>query len=935
MMMKKVLFLGAALSFLILPAAWSLAQESERGSSSGMFQRTDPEKTDGNQQLPGLNSPSPPSGLSRPGRPTAGLRGGEERTGAENRLRGKADTAPPAMPLPSSVEESFRQSPVPLGEVFSADSRVAPAFKDPIAEQEEKLQKSIFTELVTAPEDLSLRERVRLFRGLDEVRQSAYLKTLSPNERRPFLAVVGEEQSVWSLQDLKSPGVERNLKQFGFQFFETLDPAFLPDRMAPVGPDYILGPGDTLVIDLWGAIEGHYETTVDRNGTLTLPKIGAVNLWGQSFAQARETLRQQVAKYFSNFEINVTMGGLRSIQVYLVGEVNSPGTYTVSSMATILNALTLAGGPSRSGSLRDVQLVRAGQVISRVDFYDFFMAGDRSRDLRLQSGDTIHVPISGAQVGVAGDVRRPAIYELKGGETLHDLLQMAGGFQSTAYLKKVQVERVLAHEGRKVIDLDLAPAASEDAAALDFAMQDRDFVQVYSISPAKNRYVKLKGYVARPGLYQFEQGMRISDLLLRYDNLLPFYYTEAVEILRLRPPLYVPEKITVNLRQALAHQPEDDIYLVAHDEVTVFSREEMEEAASVRVSGAVQNPGTFRFFDNMTVRDLVIAGGNVKRGAYLGDAEVTRFEHSAQGTSSRQILIDLGDALAGDPEHNLWLHPDDHLFVRAIPDFADKPLIRVEGEVKFPGEYAIGKGEKLSSLLARAGGFTDKAYLRGSTFTREAVQAMQQKRFQELILEQEQEILRASTEIASGALSAEEIKAAQTLLESRQEMIAKLKELPITGRMVVNLAPLDDLRDSEYDIELEDGDTLTIPTNPKTVTVLGQVYNPITLTFNPSKSVSYYLNKVGGTKDDANTDEMFIVRADGTVFSKQQAGAGVSWDSENFRWVFGGFNNTQIYPGDTILVPEEFKRIDIMREVKDLTQIFYQIALGAAAVASF
>ncbi|WP_305043730.1 SLBB domain-containing protein [Geoalkalibacter sp.] len=838
-------------------------------------------------------------------------------------------------PEPSRVEQGFRQAPVILGEAVERRESLAPQSQDPMTVRREEFQAALYLELVTADESLSLRDKAKMFRELDETRRRTYLQSLGVEERRQFLAATGEQESPWYLQDLRAPTVDRDLKQFGFRFFETENPAFLPDRLAPVGPDYVLGPGDTLEIHLWGAIDGRHEVTIDRNGVINVPRVGAITLWGQTLTQGRDSIRREISKYFSNFEMNVSLGALRSIQVFLVGEVRQPGTYTLSSMATILNALTLAGGPTRNGSLRAVQLVRGGQVVAEVDFYDFFTAGDRSRDLRLQAGDTVHVPIAGAQVGIAGDVRRPAIYELKGGETLGDLLRLAGGFQSTAYLRKVQVERVLAHQSRKVIDLDLGEEPLAAEAGFDFVLADRDMVQVYSIAPVKNRYVVLKGYVARPGPYQLQEGMRLADLLLRYDNLLPYYYPGFAEVLRLEPPLYQPRKLTVNLAAALTGDPEENLLLQEHDEISIFSREEMEEGAQVRVSGAVQNPGLFRYFEQMRVRDLIVAAGNLRRGAFLDEAEITRFEHGAQGTQTRQLLIRLDKALAGDPDHNLSLHPDDQLFVRQLPDFHEKATVRLEGEVRFPGEYTVAKGETLGSLLARAGGFSDRAYLRGAVFTRESVRQLQQERIEQLIREQEQAALRVSSEIAGGAMSRDDIQSAQALLDARQELLRKLRETPVTGRMVVRLAPLEDFRGSEYDIELVGGDVLHIPTNPRTVMVLGQVYNPITLTFSPGKTVANYLTQVGGPKEDANTRQMFIVRADGTVLSQNQTGSGLSWDRENFRWVFGGFNNTVMYPGDTLLVPEKFQRIHIMREIKDLTQIFYQIALGAAAVASF
>ncbi len=860
----------------------------------------------------------------------------------EEKDRVKQEETPEKAPEKSTVENLFLRPPVPVGTALGGESRIA---KDVVGKDVDKKKEKIVSEeekkrayflLFAEREELSAVEKSRLYQTLDAKQKQSYLQSLSPQERKSFLTALGEEAR-WYNRDLKPGEIDRDLKQFGYDFFKERDAgqALSPELLAPVGPDYVVGPGDTLDIDIWGAINGNFEVTVDRSGDIVIPKIGAVHVWGQSFAQAKETIHRKISKYYNNFELNVAMGALRSIQVYLVGEANNPGTYTLSSVSSILNALAAAGGPTKTGSLRNVQLVRQGKVVSTVDFYDFFLAGDRSRDVRLHSGDTIHVPVAGPQVGVAGDVRRPAIYELKSQETLRDILQMAGWVNATAYLKKVQVERVQAHRARTVIDLDLDDLAGRDGEVLDFPLQDRDLIKVAPIAQVANQYVWLKGYVAHPGPYQLTPGLRLADLLLSYDNLLPYYYPGTVELLRLQPPLYKPQRATVNLEKALAGDPEHNIALWEHDEIRVFSRDEMEETTEISISGAVLNPGDFRLYDNMRVRDLVVAAGNLKRSAYLGQAELTRFVAEGEETRTNRLIIDLERALAGDPGNNLLLQPNDSLFVRAIPDFAEKQSVELKGEVRFPGVYTLAKGEHLSSVIARAGGFTDKAYLRGAVFSRESLKEQQRERLEKLIRDQEQEVVRASAEIAQGALTPEELRSAESILTARQQLVQKLIDLPVTGRMVVHMAPLEDFRGSEYDVELMGGDALAIPENPQSVTVLGQVYNPVSLTFRPGKTVSYYLNNVGGPKEDADTSEMFVVRADGTVYSKQQAGMGVRWDSENFRWVFGGFNNTPLYPGDTVLVPEKFARIDIMREIKDLTQIFYQIALGAAAVASF
>ena len=914
----KILPLLAA---LLCPLA-SFAQEVEPlPSGSATFALPFPSAgVPRSSPLPGLPGEAAKNPLARPG---TGPAGDDKEPGAE------AERKPSEPPQKSQAEEFFYLPETAVGGAVGSQEKITR--KEPDAKAIEA--ETPFYLLLVNGSTLSDPEKTNLFLRLDREKQNKYLESLSTRERQAFLKSLGQDKR-WYLQDLRGEPVDRDLNQFGYDFFVNGTGGFAPERLAPVGPDYVVGPGDTLVISLWGAIDGTHEATIDRNGNIFLPRVGAIQVWGQTYAEARDTIRRQIGKYFKNFELNVGIGELRSIQAYLVGEVNTPGTYTLSSVSTVLNALAAAGGPAKTGSLRKVHLVRKGQTIAVIDFYDFFLGGDRSRDARLQSGDTIHVPVVGPLVGVAGDVRRPAIYELKENESLADLLHMAGGVSSTAFLKKVQVERVEAHRKKVTLDIDLTGMGQGNVKPA-FVPQDRDLVLISSISPARTSYILLKGYVAHPGRYQFFDGMRIADLVLPYENLLPDYFPGMAEILRLQPPLLRPEKLTIDLAKALEGDPQHNLPLQEYDEVQLFAREEMEEIPEVIVSGGVHKPGAYRYFDKMTVRDLIVAAGNVKRGAYLADAELSRHLPRGRETQTERINFDLQKALAGDAAHNLALQPEDHLFVRAVPDYAERLAVQVVGKVLFPGTYAIGKGETLSSLLERAGGFAEDAYLRGATFSRESVKAIQKDRIEKLVWEQEQQIARVAADIAQGALSPEELQSTQTILANRKAVLEKLRQMPVTGRMVVHLDDLNKFKGSPYDIPLMDGDVITVPENPKSVTVLGQVYNPISLAHQPGKPVSYYLASVGGATENAAADEMFIVRADGTVLSRQNSSIGINWDDDNSRWTFGGFNSAELYPGDTLLVPEKVKKLDIMREVKDLTTILYQMALGAAAVASF
>ncbi len=727
----------------------------------------------------------------------------------------------------------------------------------------------------------------------------------------------------------KAGNVSLKLRQFGYDFFRT--GGFMADSQALVGPDYIIGPGDSLRIDTWGNVEGHYPVTVDRNGEIVLPKVGVINLWGQTFAQAKETIRKQINKYFKNFEINVTMGSLRSIQVFLVGEVKAPGTYQISSLSTLVTALSSVGGPAKSGSLRKIQLLRNGNLISTIDLYTFFLSGDKRADMRLQSGDTIFVPIAGAMIGVAGNVRRPAIYELLGDETVQDALTLAGGLTPTAYLQKILINRVDSHRSRVVLDLNLDSPSAE---ALQVAVQDRDMIKVAPIALITG-YVTLDGYVARPGNYQLTPGMHLRDLIINYDNLLPEFYPDLAQIVRISPPEFRPELLTINLESALQGIPEHNLLLQEYDTLRLFSRQQMEELPQVTVSGAVLKPGDYRLYGNMTIKDLLTAAGNFKRDAYLGEAELTRYALVGKETQSELITIDLDKILSGDPQGNFLLQPYDHLVVRAVPDLNKQSKVKILGKVMLPGNYTIAKGERLSSVLRRAGGFTNEAYLRGAILTRESAKVIQKQRMQQLIFEKEQEIARAAADIAAGAVSPEQVESAQIILASRQAALEKLRLMPLIGRMVVNLSPVEEFSRSEYDVIVMDGDTLMIPDNPKSVTVLGQVYNPISIIFRPGKSVSYYLSKVGGPTKSADPPQMFIIRADGSVISKKQSGTGVNWDNTTHRWTSGGFNTAELYAGDTLIVPEKVNKISAMRLLTDISTIFFQTAVGAAAVASF
>ncbi|MBW4057008.1 MAG: polysaccharide biosynthesis protein, partial [Proteobacteria bacterium] len=709
----------------------------------------------------------------------------------------------------------------------------------------------------------------------------------------------------------------KNIRQFGYDFFRPESQGFAALTDIPVGPDYILGAGDRIVLTLWGSVEGSYELEINRSGEIVLPKVGTVTVAGVPFGQLPALLKARLSTVFRDFQLNVTMGKLRLIKVYLVGEVSAPGDYSISSLSTLINALSAAGGPTRNGSLRSIAIMRAGKVAETVDLYDFFLKGDKSRDIRLQPGDTIFVPRIGPVAGIAGNVRRPAIYELKGEKTLKDLLALADGINPTGYLQRIQIARVVAHDKKIVTDINLDPKSIGTvivSLTSSIPLQDMDLVKVFPIDSTLRGYVRLEGYVLRPGDYALKPGMRVDDLLQKDDNLLPEYYTTSGQIIRLCPPDFHPEVIYFNIDQALAKNPAQNLELHEFDTVRIFSRWEMEEMPHVIISGEVQKPGSYRLLQNMRVRDLLTFAGNPKLTAYLKDAELTRLNRSADSVTSYSIKINLNEAIKGSAKDNILLEPFDEITIRRIPNWADETerYITLKGEFVFPGTYPLFKGEKLSSVIRRAGGFTDKAYLKGAKFTRASVRDLQQKRMDEFITTAEMNLNTKMAEQASTASSPEELAAAKASLEGVHQSLLLLKNAKAEGRMVIKLTQPERFVGSNSDIQVMGGDVLEVPQSNNSVSVLGRVVNPTSFIRQKGKDVDYYLEQAGGTTQDSEASEVYVVRANGSIFSNQQYSTVAS--------LFGqGFYSQPVEAGDVIVVPQRYDKTPVMRSIKDIT----------------
>lgn len=644
-----------------------------------------------------------------------------------------------------------------------------------------------------------------------------------------------------------------SVKQYGYSFFYKPPETFLPVQAVPVGADYTIGPGDSIKILIWGSVQGEYSLTVDNNGQIAIPKVGAVHVSGLTYGQLRQVMDRELARLYNNFQVNVTLDNLRTIPVYVVGQARFPGSYAVSSLSTLISALFAAGGPSKSGSMRDIQVRRGKSLIVHFDMYDFLLRGDKSRDIRLQPQDVIFIPPIGPlaaigaaskePVGVAaekgkaeavvfkeeqslvgGPIKVPGIFELKNERTLTDLLNLGGGLADTAFKGRVQVLRVQHHQQMVLFEDDLDKVLMGKVP--NIPLVDGDFVKIF----------------------------RVPDVI---------------------------EK-------------------------------------KVRLAGAVKKPGEFGLRNEMRVKDLIEYSGGLLMEANRREAEITRITITQEGPETSRIYINLSRALSGSPRDNILLRPNDYVFIRSIPDWRLYQLVKIEGQVQYPGNYAIKQGETLSSLLTRAGGFTNRAYNKGAFFTREVVKKMQIEHLKRVVDRIEAEMLSASTVRLETALDKEEAGQQKSIAAKQQQFLAKMREIVPLGRVVIRLDDPERLRGTPDDLVLEEGDSLLVPSIQQTVNVLGSVVNPTAVVYDPYLTVKDYIAQVGGANKNADLKSIYVIKVNGSALS----GGGA--------WLFGArVASARLDPGDTIVVPEDLERVPWLKTVKDIAGILGNIALMA------
>jgi polysaccharide biosynthesis/export protein len=732
------------------------------------------------------------------------------------------------------------------------------------------------------------------------------------------------------------PSGQEALKPFGYDLFEGVPSTFAPVSDIQVPIDYIVGPGDTLDIQLYGNEPATYELTVQRDGRIDFPKLGPIMVSSMTFDQARTAIEQRVAKQLIGTRVSVTIGDLRSIRVFVLGEAEKPGSYTVSGLSTMTNALFVSGGVKKIGSLRNIQLKRNGQLVSTLDLYDLLLHGDTSGDRQLLPGDVIFIPPIGNTVSVDGAVRRPAIYELKKEKTVEQIIDIAGGLTPDADAKLGQLERILPSNLRQMRNIDLTVAASR-ATELD----NGDKLKIPEIRPTLENSVELTGYVFRPGKFEYRAGLRLSDVLNSFDELRPNADPHYIMIRREVPPEEKVQVVSADLKRALtARGSAADPELRPRDQIFVFnlsaSRERilqpvirtLELQATpdtpeqiVSIDGRVKAPGKYPLEPSMHVSDLIRAGGSLEDAAYRGQAELTRYAvGSGDARQTELIPVDLAAIWRGTPGADLQLQPYDVLVIKPIPMWMEPGTIELAGEVRFPGKYPIHQGETLHSVLQRAGGFTDIAFPEGAVFIREELKKREKDQLELLANRLQSDLAALSLEaVASSATTSGGgggATAAQGLVIG-QQLLGQLRNTKPVGRLVIDVeAVLKGRSGGPYDVLLREGDKLVIPKKTQEITILGEVQSPTSHVFEPGLSRDDYIAKSGGATQKADTKRIYIVRANGDVIS----GSRMGW--------FRRSQSVEMRPGDTIVVPLDTERVPMLPLIQAVTTIIYNLAIG-------
>lgn len=752
-------------------------------------------------------------------------------------------------------------------------------------------------------------------------------------------------------EQMVADSVGRPLPLFGQSLFVQAPSTFSPVDFMQVPSDYIIGPGDELQIRIWGQVEANLRVIVDRSGQIYIPQVGQISVAGLHYGDLEQHLKTEISKIFKNFNVTANIGRLRSIQVVVVGNARYPGTYTISSLSTLVNAIFASGGPTPQGSLRHILVRRDGATITDFDFYALLIKGDKSKDVRLLPGDVLHIPHVGPLVAMAGSVNSPAIYEARENSTLDDLIEIAGGLSTVADTSKITIDRFVNHEARKTLEFPY------DQESRTLPLQDGDIVRVFSIVPRFEETVTLRGEVSNPGRYPWKPGMRISDLIPDAQALLSRrYWRNRAAIVNGRATEYpvgsrptvgqqpaagnttngnspagagstnVPNSINSNLPEnvpegAGSSNLGDALYAQNQQNPTSSDSSKTRDHPSGSAnpsptSGSNPNPNT--------VKDVA---DDVRRYApeINWDYAIIQRVNPIDLTSKLIWMSPRKAILEHDPASNLELQPGDIVTIFSqrdisVPQTERSQYVIIEGEVVRPGIYKLETNETLRSVLQRAGGLTPNAYVYGSQFTRESARVDQQRSLNELANSMEVQIRQSAVTVAASTNPGD----LPQMLAAQEAIITQLKSVRASGRVALPVKPRDKSLTDFPDMVMEDSDRLSIPHTPSTVSVVGDVYNPGSFIYETRNTAGAYLEVAGKGKPQSDMHHAFVLRANGVVVA-----------ANNVNGVFKGtkFDRIRMYPGDQIVVPYKLPTGAFVRGLRDWTQITSQLAITAAALA--
>lgn len=713
----------------------------------------------------------------------------------------------------------------------------------------------------------------------------------------------GSQDRLTEFQQMIATTTGRNLPIFGASLFGNPPSTFSPVQDVPVGPGYVLGPGDEIRVQLSGSTNEQLDLVVDRTGAVSVPNLGAVHVAGLTYGQLPDFLNAQLGRIYRNFQVSATLGSLRTIQVFVLGQARRPGTFSISSLSTLTNAIFASGGVLPDGSLRDIQVLRANQTINHFDLYDLLLHGDKSHDIQLVNGDVIFIPPVGHQVAIVGSVNNPAIYELKGESTVADLLRMTGGPTPVASTSTVRLERIDQHALLQVQDVTSALQTT-------LPLQNGDIISVTSIVDRFRNAVTLRGNVANPGRYVWHQGMRITDLIPDRAALITRNYWQKRNQLGQLVQDYIPIPGDVQGNEG-ALGVKGNSQTATADAIAQRGNASGEPGGNSEATALTANSSVFS-----AKNDVVLSAPDINWSYAVIERQNT------QNLTTSLIPFDLGSiVLDSKPDQNYELLPGDvvTIFSKAdlnVPSVQQTRYVRLEGEFNHAGVYSVLPGETFRGLLQRAGGFTPDAFLYASEFTRESTRRVETQRLHEYADQLQAQINTEVSRATARAVTPGDQTAAQASAADAQSAVARLRNITPIGRIVLEFRPDSSGVDSVPDIALEDGDRFVVPHIPANVTVEGQVYSANAFVYKPNLHVGDYLHRAGGPDRQADKRRIFVLRADGSVVSRQ----------------YNNVERAPIFPGDTIVVPPVLDKRAVLQKILDFATIVGNLGIGLAAI---